>query len=76
MALDQNQLNEKSALNVTWLGVFANLALSVIKALAGVLFNSVALISDAGHSISDLISDAVTIWAIRQKVSIPPNVHQ
>ena len=71
MAIDQNQLNEKAALNVTWLGVFANLVLSVIKALAGVFFNSVALISDAGHSFSDLISDAVTIWAI--KISHKPS---
>jgi cation diffusion facilitator family transporter len=71
MATDKPQLNEKTALNVTWLGVIANLFLSIIKALAGIFFNSVALISDAGHSISDLISDAVTIWAI--KISHKPS---
>lgn len=42
---------------MTWLGIWANLGLFALKALAGVLGRSAAMIADAGHTLSDLVSD-------------------
>jgi cation diffusion facilitator family transporter len=44
-------------------GVFANLFLSLIKFIGGVFGNSVALVADAFHSISDLITDGVVYFS-------------
>ena len=56
---------EKHALSVTWLGLFANLLLAIAKGFIGTIANSSALIADAGHSFSDLLSDIVTLWSVR-----------
>lgn len=42
---------------MTWLGIWANLGLFALKALAGILGRSAAMIADAGHTLSDLVSD-------------------
>jgi cation diffusion facilitator family transporter len=38
---------------------------SVAKGFIGIIANSSALIADAGHSVSDLLSDGITLWAVR-----------
>jgi hypothetical protein len=43
---------------VTWLGIYVNLGLFVMKLGAGVLGRSAAMVADAGHTLSDLVSDA------------------
>ena len=58
-------LTEKHALSVTWLGLIANLLLAIAKGFVGIIAHSSALIADAGHSVSDLLSDLVTLWAVR-----------
>ena len=58
-------LSEKHALKVTWLGLVANLILALAKGFIGITANSSALIADAGHSVSDLLSDGITLWAVR-----------
>ena len=58
-------LTEKHALSVTWLGLIANLLLAIAKGFVGTIAHSSALIADAGHSVSDLLSDLVTLWAVR-----------
>ncbi|KAG5192237.1 hypothetical protein JKP88DRAFT_204473 [Tribonema minus] len=50
---------------VTLAGVAVNIGLVVFKLFAGIVGRSAALVSDAGHSMSDLLSDAVTLWAVR-----------
>ena len=57
-------LTEKHALTVTWLGLFANLILAISKGFIGTIAHSSALIADAGHSVSDLLSDSITLWAV------------
>ena len=42
-----------------------NIVLVVLKILSGIFFNSVALIADGVHSISDLLSDVFVILGIR-----------
>ncbi|MBT3225794.1 MAG: cation transporter [Deltaproteobacteria bacterium] len=54
----------KESVQVTVVGVVANLALSLLKGVVGFISLSSALIADAIHSLSDLLSDAVTLWAI------------
>ena len=61
---------EKEMTRITVLGMISNIALTVVKAIAGLLGNSVAMLADAVHSISDLLTDFVTLWA--SKVSHKP----
>ena len=63
---------ESSADRVTLLGVVINLLLSVGKAVVGVTCHSSALVADAGHSLSDLFSDFITLWAV-QIGRLPPD---
>ena len=57
--------NENAADKVTLLGIFVNVVLSISKFWGGVVFNSAVLVSDAGHSLSDLFSDFITLWAVQ-----------
>ena len=50
---------------VTWAGVGINLVLSGAKFAAGIIGRSSAMISDAAHSMSDLVSDAVVLLGLR-----------
>ncbi|KAG8789121.1 hypothetical protein FRC20_011652 [Serendipita sp. 405] len=49
---------------VTLLGLGANIGLTVLKGVAGWYLKSAALIADAGHSLSDLIADMVTLCTV------------
>ena len=60
------------AIRVTSLGVVVNLVLSIGKWVVGVSCHSAALIADAGHSLSDLVSDFVTLFAV-QVARLPPD---
>jgi len=53
-----------SALNITVLGLLANLILSLTKYIGGRIFNSQALRTDAAHSASDMLVDVVTLASI------------
>ncbi|KAL1527175.1 hypothetical protein AB1Y20_015854 [Prymnesium parvum] len=61
------------AARITWIGALINLLLSGFKLLAGIHGHSAAMISDAGHSLSDLVSDGLTLLAIRM-ANLPPDV--
>jgi len=56
---------ENAADRVTLLGVVVNVLLSVSKFLGGIAFNSAVLVADAGHSLSDLLSDFICLWAVQ-----------
>jgi len=58
-------MNENAADRVTLLGVWLNIILSVVKFFGGIYFNSAVLCADAGHSLSDLFSDFITLWAVQ-----------
>ncbi len=47
---------------VTWIAVFANIFLFFLKMVVGILGNSIALITDGIHSISDTVTD-ITVLA-------------
>ena len=56
---------EKVALKVSSVSIVANVILSAFKLLAGILAHSGAMISDAIHSASDVISTIVVIIGIK-----------
>ena len=52
---------EQTITGVTIWGAVVNLVLTVLKFIAGVLGNSAAMMADAVHSLSDLVSDVIVI---------------
>jgi len=56
---------KNDAERVTFIGVIVNLVLSVGKAVIGIKCHSSALMADAGHSLSDLFSDFVALFAVK-----------
>jgi len=54
-----------SAERITWIGLWVNVALFVLKTGAGVLGRSQVLVADGIHSLSDLVSDFITLVALR-----------
>ncbi|RLK48708.1 cation diffusion facilitator family transporter [Alkalispirillum mobile] len=50
---------------VTLVGSLVNVLLAIGKIIAGVIGHSQALIVDGVHSLSDLVSDALVLWAAR-----------
>ncbi len=55
----------KQNINVSILSIVANALLIAIKAVAGILGQSYALIADSVHSLSDLVSDIIVIAGIK-----------
>lgn len=70
--LDYLFRNKNPADQVTLVGVVVNLVLSISKFVVGVTCHSSALIADAGHSLSDLFSDFVTLYSV-QLARLPPD---
>jgi len=64
--------NDNAADRVTLVGGIINVVLSVGKFAVGVACHSSALVADAGHSLSDLFSDFITLWAV-QIGRLPPD---
>lgn len=56
---------ERQIYRATLLGSVVNVALTVIKFAAGVFGHSSALIADAVHSLSDLVSDAIVLVFVK-----------
>jgi cation diffusion facilitator family transporter len=56
-----NLTNISPGIKATLIGAFANLMLSVVKFIGGVMGNSTALVADALHSLSDLLTDAIVL---------------
>ncbi|MCW9012414.1 MAG: cation diffusion facilitator family transporter [Gammaproteobacteria bacterium] len=62
ISLEQRQ---KETNRVTIIGVIVNIILAISKLVAGFAANSHALIADGFHSFSDLISDAMVLYAAK-----------
>lgn len=61
----ESRENSRAIAGITWVGVVVNVFLTVGKAICGVLSGSRALVADAVHSLSDLVTDAVIIIGVR-----------
>ncbi|MFH2124960.1 MAG: cation diffusion facilitator family transporter, partial [Pseudomonadota bacterium] len=69
------QTQGKQGRRVTWVGAWVNLVLSLGKLLAGIYGNSQAMIADAAHSLSDLVTDAVVLLGLKWGRSDPDDRH-
>ncbi|WP_440945074.1 cation diffusion facilitator family transporter [Methanosarcina sp. T3] len=55
----------EKAVQVTGVGLFVNLGLTLFKLFAGILGNSAAMVADAVHSLSDFLTDIVVIFGFK-----------
>jgi cation diffusion facilitator family transporter len=62
--LNSPDTNPAEGLKVTALGAAVNLLLVILKFTVGVSGGSRALVADAAHSLSDLVSDIVVAWGL------------
>ncbi|EPB92381.1 hypothetical protein HMPREF1544_00679 [Mucor circinelloides 1006PhL] len=65
--------SSKKGMQVTWIGFVSNVGLTVSKGVAGWFMNSAALLADASHSLSDLLSDFVTLYTFKMSRKVPDN---
>lgn len=70
------QKEENIALRVSRNSIIVNLALSLLKLLAGLIGHSGAMISDAVHSASDVFSTVVVIIGVRMASQESDKKHQ
>ncbi|MBN2092909.1 cation transporter [candidate division KSB1 bacterium] len=75
MSIDKKEQPLKQIRKITWIGIFINLALSVIKFIVGYLGRSQAVIADAFHSISDLATDFAVIVGVKFWSAPPDEEH-
>ena len=64
--------HQAAGVRVTVGGAALNLTLAAAKGAVGLACNSSALVSDAVHSLSDLLSDAITLFVV-QTSRLPPD---
>lgn len=57
----RNLVNKRLGEKITWLSIFINILLSILKCILGIIAHSQALIGDGLHSLSDLATDITTL---------------
>lgn len=67
---------ENKILAVSYISIIANCFLSLFKLIAGLLGNSISMVSDAIHSISDVASTFVVIFGVKLSNKISDDDHQ
>lgn len=72
----ENDSNKKIALRVSMISIVVNVVLSVFKFAAGILANSGAMVSDAVHSASDVLSTFVVIIGVNISGQKADHKHQ
>ena len=64
--------NKKDAgVRITRIGLYVNLAMAVGKGIGGYYFHSQALVADAFHSLTDLVSDFMTLGTVSWSLKPP-----
>ncbi len=66
---------QTAALRSTMVSVLVNTALTIVQFIIGVFGNSAALVADAVHSLSDLLSDFIVLIANRHSSKGPDDKH-
>src|SRR5690606_42045797 len=66
---------KKAATRVTFIGMFLDAFLGIIKVIGGTLFNSQALLVDGIHSFTDVASDWVVLAVMRLSRKEPDADH-
>ena len=58
-----------------WVSIVINIILFAVKLAAGLFVNSIALIADAFHSLSDMASSGAVIWGFKISARPPDSEH-
>jgi cation diffusion facilitator family transporter len=66
---------QAAARRSTWVSVWVNLMLTIAQLVVGLLAQSQALVADAIHSLSDLVSDGVVLFANKHSGKEPDDDH-
>jgi cation diffusion facilitator family transporter len=66
----------KELKRAAYLTLAANIFLFIIKAAAGIISNSIAVISDALNSLTDIISSGAIMYSVRVSLQKPDDDHQ
>ncbi|AGO13034.1 AaceriAFL128Cp [[Ashbya] aceris (nom. inval.)] len=64
LVLDREAIRRNAGVKITWIGLLLNVGLATGKFVGGVVFHSQALIADAVHAVSDLVSDFLTLFSV------------
>lgn len=59
------EVSGRDGRRITWLGVWINALLALGKLLAGIYGHSQAMVADAAHSVSDLVTDGVVLVGLK-----------
>ncbi|EUC33133.1 hypothetical protein COCCADRAFT_5249 [Bipolaris zeicola 26-R-13] len=66
-----------AGVRITRVGLYVNLGMAISKGFGGYVFNSQALVADAIHSLTDLVSDIMTLatvgWSLKPPTSRFPS---
>lgn len=62
-------------MKVSWISITVNVLLSVFKMIAGIIANSAAMVSDAVHTISDVLSTFVVIIGVKMSCKEADSKH-
>lgn len=65
----------KQVLVATWVGIFFNTFLAIMKGVAGLISGSRALLADALHSTSDIVGSFVILFGVRIAAKPPDKEH-
>lgn len=76
MHSQNQQIVSREIRSITYLGIAVNVVLSVVKAVVGLMTNSLALVADGIHSLSDLATDAAVLLGLRLGSKEPDQSHQ
>lgn len=58
-------MNDKTPLTITWISIFLNVLLAGLKFWAGIVSNSIAILADAWHTLSDSISSLAVFFGLK-----------
>src|SRR5690625_996865 len=67
--------NSSKIIIATWIGIVVNIELTILKAVGGVLSGSRALLADALHSASDVLSSFVILFGVKIANKPPDEEH-
>jgi cation diffusion facilitator family transporter len=60
---------------ITWVSVIVNIVLTVMQVVVGFIANSMALVADAMHTLSDIVADMFVLWANRKGAEAADEEH-
>lgn len=67
--------SSRNIIFATWVGIIVNIVLTILKAIGGLFSGSRALVADAAHSASDVVSSVVILFAVKIADKPPDEEH-